>query len=163
MIIAIDPGQDGGLAYEFYKKVYTEKMPATPKDIYDLLKFLTYRADGYESITAYIERVGDYVSGNSGPAAAKFARHCGHLEMALLALNIPFHTILPKKWMDFFIGKQKYPASMKPAQRKTKRKNLIKAKAQALYPNIKVTLAISDALGILNFAINQERNINAKA
>ena len=91
MIIAIDPGANGGLAYEFYQEVYTEKMPATPKDIYDFLKFLAYKADGYESITAYIERVGAYVSGNSGPAAAKFVRHCGHLEMALLAQNIPYH------------------------------------------------------------------------
>ena len=152
MILSCDPGQSGGIAWCFESKTYAEKMPATPKDIFLFLRERATEADGFEPCICYIEKVGGYVSGNAGPAAVKFGRHCGNLEMALLALNIKYIEVLPKKWMDFFIGKQKYPTSMKPAQRKTKRKNLIKAKAQALYPDIKVTLAISDALGILCYA-----------
>lgn len=151
LLIAIDPGMAGGIAYEFNGKIYTEKMPATPKDVYELLKSLVYRVDGYEDVTCYIERVGGYVSGNSGTAAVKFARHVGNLEMALLALNIKYIEVAPSKWMNYFIGRQKYPASITASQKKTKRKNLIKAKAQALYPEIKVTLAISDAIGILTY------------
>ena len=156
MIIGIDPGQSGGIAWKFQGKVYIKKMPETPKDIFLFLHERALEADSYEDIIAYVEKVGGYMPGNSGPAAVKFARHCGHLEMALLALNIPYHEILPNRWMIHFIGKQKYPASMTAAQRKTKRKNLIKAKAQALSPNIKVTLAVSDAIGILNYAMKQE-------
>lgn len=151
MIIGIDPGMAGGIAWEFNNKIYAEKMPATPKDIYNFLYDLASGADGYEDIVCYIERVGGYMPGNSGPASVKFARHCGHLEMALLALNIKYIEVLPNKWMACFIGKQKYPKSMAAAQKKRKRKNIIKAKAQGLYPDIHVTLAISDALGILNY------------
>lgn len=43
---------------------------------------------------------------------------------------------------------------MTESQRKTKRKNVIKIKAQALYPMIRMTMAISDALGILTYGMN---------
>lgn len=148
-LIAIDPGINGGIAWIFLGETRAEKMPQTPKDIYDFLYNLTYEADGYEKVICYIEKVGGYVKGNSGPAAATFARHVGNLEMALLALNIKHHWVSPSKWMQYFIGKQKYPQSMTAYQRKAKRKNLIKVKAQGLYPEIKVTLNIADALGIL--------------
>lgn len=151
MIIGIDPGANGGIAWTLYEKTNAEEMSSTPKDVYDFLHNLSCMADGHENIICYIERVGSYVSGNSGPAAATFARHVGNLEMALLALNIEHHWVLPSMWMLTFIGKQKYPPSMKTHQRKTKRKNLIKAKAQGLYPHIKVTLKIADALGILTY------------
>lgn len=156
MILGIDPGKSGGLAWTFLGETKAEKMPSTPKDIYDFLYNLVYKADGYEEVVCYIEKVGTYVKGNSGPAAATFARHVGNFEMALLALNIKHHWILPSKWMQYFIGKQKYPQSMTAYQRKAKRKNLIKAKAQGLYPEIKVTLNIADALGILDYGCNEE-------
>lgn len=152
MIIAIDPGSvSGGIAWTLYETVKAEAMPSTPKDIYDFLGFLCCEADGHENIVCYIEKVGFYVKGNSGPASATFARHVGNLEMALLAFHLEHHWIQPSKWMLHFIGKQTYPPSMTDYQRKAKRKNLIKAKAQGLYPHIKVTLKIADALGILSY------------
>lgn len=157
MILSCDPGQNGGWSWEFQDKIYVKKMQETPKDIFLFLQALAQKTDGYSPLIAYVEKVGGYVSGNSAPSAVKFARHCGNIEMALLALNIPYHEIPPQKWMTSFIGKQKYPASMTLAQRKTRRKNLIKAKAQALYPHIKVTLAVSDALGLLSYGLNEER------
>lgn len=99
MIIAIDPGANGGIAYKFKGKIYAEKMPQTPRDIYDFLYFRSIESDGYEDVVVYLEKVGGYRSGNSGPAAVNFARHCGHIDMALLALNIEYHEVLPTKWM----------------------------------------------------------------
>ncbi len=157
MIIAVDPGAGGGWSWEFENKIYVKKMQETPKDLFLFLQDLAKEVDGFENIVAYVERVGAYVSGNSATAAVKFSRHCGNIEAFLLALNIPYHEILPNKWITYFIGKQKYPASMTSAQRKTKRKNLIKAKAQALYPHVKVTLAVSDALGLLSYGLHEER------
>ena len=164
LIIAIDPGITGGVAYRFPGILSAVNMPSTPKDILDLLK----RIVGYdnEKIICYLERVGTYMPGNSGPSAATFARHCGNLEMALWALNIPYHEVLPNKWMTAFIGKQDYPKIPKEtskktkasilSKRKTERKNKIKAKCQALYPHLKVTLKTADALGILSYALMQE-------
>lgn len=159
MIIAIDPGSiSGGIAWSFSGKIRAEKMPPTPKDIYNFLVGIKCKAHAQDNaIVCYVERVGGYVKGNSGPSATTFARHVGNLEMALLASGIAHHWVLPSKWMLFFIGKPKYPPSMKASQRKTRRKNLIKVKAQGLYPGIKVTLNLADALGILNYGEFQEK------
>lgn len=154
-LIAIDPGKNGGITWHFLSKTHAEKMPETPKDIYIFLYDLVCRADRREEVVCFIEKVGGYVRGNSGPAAATFARHVGNLEMALLALHVRHYWVLPSRWMTGFIGVQKYPASMTAYQRKAKRKNLIKAKAQGLYPDIKVTLDVADALGILTWGMEQ--------
>ena len=167
MIIAIDPGFSGGIAWWFSNgMVDVIKMPNTPRDIKDSLEWMKNRRSSSETVFCYMEKAGDYMPGNSGPAAAKFARHCGHIEMALIALDIPSDpSVLPSKWQAYFIGKPNYPKIPKEiqgkarkqilAKRKTERKNKIKARAQALYPHLKITLATSDALGILTWGMAQ--------
>ena len=151
--ITIDPGQSGGIAWKDERgNVSARKMPETPMDI---LQFLS-KFPGYSGC---IEKTGGYMPGNSGPAAVKFARHCGHLDMALLACAISTVSVTAQKWQAHIIGKpnyQKIPKETLPkirrqilAHRKTERKNKIKATVQARFPHLKVTLATSDALGIL--------------
>lgn len=162
IMLAIDPGLSGGMAWEKDDKVYIESMPKTPKDIFELLENIS---GSFHTIKCYIEKAGTYVSGNSGPAAAKFARHCGMLEGFLIALGISYQEILPSVWQQNFIGKPNYPKIPKEiqgnarkrvlAQRKKERKNKIKIRAQALYPDLKITLATSDALGILSYLTSQ--------
>lgn len=162
MKIGIDPGQNGGIAAKMLEseiKVYD--MPQTSQKIYSLLKSITLEAENIEYVKIYIEKTGSFVSGNSGPAAVKFARHCGLLEGFLIALNYPFIEVSPGNWQKFFIGKQVYPKIPKEiqgkerkrilAQRKRKRKNKIKNKAQELCPNLKITLKTADAVGILAY------------
>jgi len=159
MRIAIDPGANGAIACEVDGKVHAFKMPDTPKDI--LLLLLSLKAD---DAFCWVEQVGKYMPGNSGVAAVKFARHCGHLDMALLAAGIPHDTVLPAKWEHWLIGKPNYEKIPKEisekersrilAKRKTERKNKIKAKVQGLYPDIKVILVTADALGILTWGRN---------
>jgi hypothetical protein len=144
VIIAIDPGQSGGLAWrDDDGTVNCADMPATPGDIIDQLR--TLKALGRE-VTAYLEKTGGYVPGNSGPAACKFARGCGLLEGAIMALTIPLIEVAPTVWMKH-LGT--FPAEMR------ERKNAIKALMQARYPHLKVTLAIADALGLLTYAIEK--------
>jgi len=164
LIIAVDPGLSGGLAWQINNKILATKMPDTPKDIFSLLQLLS-QAD--KDVKCYIERVGTYVAGNAGPGAVKFAKHCGNLEMALIALQIPYYEILPAKWQAFLIGKPNYPKIPKEVQgvarrqilakRKIERKNKIKIRVQGLYPHLKITLATSDSLGILYYGISQEK------
>lgn len=153
MLIGIDPGAEGGLSWEFNEKIHARKMPDTPRDICDFLRELATLADGYGEVKCIVEKVGGYMPGNSGPAATKFARHCGNLEGILIALNIPFVQVTPQKWMKYFIGVRTYPAYMTSAQKKTRRKNLIKKKCQELYPHLRITLSTADALGILDYAM----------
>ena len=175
-IIGIDPGAGGGLAFNFDGEVTAHNMPDTLADIRDLLENIEPR----DSVI-YCERVGTYMPGNSGPSAAKFSEHVGALKGIVCALRIPVHFPTPAQWMHAFIGKPTYPPLPKlppltkpktaeykeiekkrktiSAHRKQERKNKIKAKAQQLYPHLKVTLAISDALGILWYAEQQERGM----
>ena len=165
MLISVDPGRNGGLACSDEGVVYSFNMPDTPADLWKLILSMKTGADDF----ALIEQVGTYMPGNSGPAAVTFARHCGQIDMALIAAGIKHDTILPSKWEHWLIGKPNYPKIAKEtpkkerrkilAKRKQERKNKIKAKVQCLYPELKITLKTSDALGILVYAMNNQKQL----
>tara|TARA_R110002167_G_scaffold335257_1_gene542568 strand:- start:914 stop:1426 length:513 start_codon:yes stop_codon:yes gene_type:complete len=161
IVIAIDPGTAGGIAIRIRNEVFAYKMPDTIADIRDLIESFAVT-----DAVIYMERVGTYMPGNSGPSAATFAEHVGALKGIICCLRIPVIFPTPATWMNHFIGKQSYEKKVEGttpqawkivlSRRKQERKNKIKAKAQELYPHLKVTLALSDALGILNFGCEQE-------
>lgn len=137
-IAAIDPGANGGIAWHDGDGIVKcEKMPESVKEIDELL------ADIHPSFV-YLEKTGGYMPGNSGPAACKFARHCGQLEGLLVGCGIAFESISPQKWMQYF--------GSLPSDKK-ERKAAIKDVMQRRYPNCKVTLATSDALGLLTWGL----------
>ena len=143
MIIALDPGQAGGIAWRDEEGlIQCAAMPETPGDIVDQLRALKVQGNSI----AILEKTGGYVPGNSGPAACKFARHCGFLEGALMAFSIPLLEVAPSVWM-------KSLGSI-PSE-KRERKNAIKALMQARYPHLQITLSTSDALGILTWALEK--------
>lgn len=161
--MAIDPGQNGGVAWRSDGNVLAVKMPDTVGDIHTLLADIaTYKP------FCVIEKVGGYMPGNSGPAAVKFARHCGHLDMALYATKISTIEVAPATWEHWLIGKPNYPKIPKEigakdkarilAHRKTERKNKIKDTVQRRFPDLKVTLATADALGILLWALEYKKS-----
>jgi hypothetical protein len=142
-IIAVDPGMSGGVAVLYPDgKVAAEDMPSTMADVWVLFDNLAF--NGNLPIRAVLENAGGYMPGNSGPASAKFARHCGNVEMALFAAHIPTETVAPGVWMRG-IGVPKL-------KDKKDRKNWIKDYVQRRFPALKVTLKTADALGILVWA-----------
>lgn len=141
LIIAIDPGISGGIAWIENNNVQAIKMPESPMDIYERLSSIKN-----DQTYCILERVGGYVSGNSATAAVKFARHFGNLEMALLALQIPTETVAPTVWMKNVCGSL-------PKEKKD-RKNKIKEIMQQMYPYLKITLSTADALGLLTYGKN---------
>jgi len=160
-VIAIDPGANGAIV-EYRPndspglQVSVHKMPDTPKDIYTLLASIQNSSD---ECVCVIEKVGGYVKGNAVHCAVTFARHCGHLEMALIALGIPIvEEVAPKVWQKPLgpfplVPKRKDYESDKAHKAavdrvKGERKNIIKSKMQKRYPSINVTLWNADALGI---------------
>ena len=142
--IGIDPGLSGGIAIlnqdGSVKDVVA--MPDTPRDIYEFL--FSYKEDS----RCVLEDVGHGMPGQSSKATATFARHNGHLEMALLALGIPTEKVTPQKWIKV------YQLKKKKEQDKNEWKNVLKAKAQSLFPQLgkKVTLKTCDALLIAEYA-----------
>lgn len=148
-VIGIDPGMNGGISVlnADGSVVNVSKMPQTMQDIYEYLKEV---ADG--NTVCYLEAVGFGIPGQSSKATATFARHNGHLEMALLALGIPTNTVTPAKWMKYFqLGKSSDYS-------KTEWKNKLKSKAQQLFPQLgkQITLATSDAILLSEYGRKQE-------
>ena len=142
--ICIDPGLSGGIAILNQDGSVKEvvAMPDTPRDIYEFL--FSYKEDS----RCVLEDVGHGMPGQSSKATATFARHNGHLEMALLALGIPTEKVTPQKWIKV------YQLKKKKEQDKNEWKNVLKAKAQSLFPQLgkKVTLKTCDALLIAEYA-----------
>ena len=128
-ILAIDPGINGGLAWrDHHGGIYAINMPDGMAETVDTLRGLLCTV---LHLTAYVEQVGGYRPGNSGPSAATFARHCGHIEAALYTLGIPTVFVLPMKWQKAIGG---FPAD------KAERKRAIKEAMARRYPHLTVTL-----------------------
>ena len=90
--------------------------------------------------------------GQGGSAMFNFGKGYGNLEMALLALKIPTVSVTPQVWQKALqLGTRSKTMS------KTEWKNKLKAKAQQLFPYLKITLAISDALLICEYARIKEK------
>lgn len=143
--IGIDPGTSGGIVFLNDKgEVYSAcKMPDTPLDIANHLSTF----DTFNNSICCIERVHG-MPGMSGMGMFTFGQNFGHLQMALLLNKIKTYDITPQKWMKHFQLQRKKTDS------KTDWKNKLKAKAQQLYPSIKVTLNIADALLIATYCYN---------
>lgn len=152
IVIGIDPGALGGIAVVDLEGnvIDVRKMPETPQDILDhLRKYGSTDMFGNDCV-CYMEKVGTGMPGQSSKATATFARHNGHLEMALLALGIKTNEATPQKWQKHYqLGKSSDYG-------KTEWKNRLKACAQRLFPKEKVTLAVADALLIAEYGRKQE-------
>lgn len=162
MYIGIDPGLSGGIATVDESRLYVSvaKMADTERDIYDHLKMLR---DNYFCCRAVIEKVGGFIQGKSGTEEKSknmasghtmftFGSNYGALRMALIALEIPFEAIAPMTWQ-----KGLGIPSRKKTESKTEFKNRLKAKAQELYPKVKVTLKTCDALLLAEYCRRLEK------
>ena len=138
--IAIDPGAAGGFAWIQDGIAAAVPMPDGMTAQVDFLRGLVAQGP----VKAIVERVGSYRPGNSGPAAATFARHCGHIDAALYCLGIPIAANpTPQTWQKQ-LGT--WPAD------KMERKRAIKEAMARKYPHLSVTLKTADALALLAWA-----------
>ncbi len=178
VLLAIDPGASGGIAILGGGSVGAEAyaMPATPKDVCDLITVAKVSAEMNElPIKCYMEEVGGFAGvGQPGSAMFNFGRGFGNLEGFLIAHGIVFELVRPQRWQKGVglnfppVHKGAYDPTMSHSEkvaekkrvtnlnsaRKRDNKNRMKEMAQRLYPEIKVTLATADALLILHYATN---------
>ena len=134
LYIGVDPGVGGGIAVidEAGLTVEVTKMPETDGD---LLSF--FGVYGGKAIAA-LEFVRS--SPQMGVASAfTFGRGYGALRMALQASRIPYTEVTPPKWQQRMGCRSKGD------------KNVTKARAQELFPGLKVTHATADALLLASY------------
>ena len=140
--IGIDPGRSGGIAWidtdldRIGPQVSTAKLAGmTERDVWETLA-------GCDPAVVALEKV------HAGPkmgssAAFKFGASCAGLHMATIAAGLQVALVTPMKWQREF-GLLVKGRGL--GQRDVDKKNRNKAKAQELFPDIKITHAIADAL-----------------
>jgi len=142
-IIGIDPGQSGGIAILRDGTTEAYKMPETPRSIADFLEGFQGDSDTF----AFLEKV--HAMPRQGIAStAKFMRGVGVLDGILTAYEIPFDEVTPQRW-------QKEMGCMTKGD-----KNVSKRRAQQLFPMLKITHALADALLIAEYGrrVTAQRN-----
>lgn len=150
LIIGIDPGQSGGIAlieYHNPSHAITYKMPDTVRGMIDVIQNAP-RKMGYTQVQAiYIERV-HAMPGQGVSSSFKFGRNLGIVEAIAQTINAPLHWVRPATW-------QKSLGCLTKGD-----KRITKIKAQELFPQIKVTHAIADALLIALYGYKDQSRGN---
>jgi len=75
----------------------------------------------------------------------KFGKSYGNLEAFLVASRIPFERVTPSVWQ------KEFGLISRKGETKTAKKNRHKSLAQELFPSVKVTHAVADALLIAEY------------
>ena len=130
MFLGVDPGKSGGAALinESYQVLSTVKFSVTERDISEWFEQLP---DG--EISGVIERV--HAMPKQGVASSfKFGMSYGFLRGMLIAHEVRFEAVTPGTW-------QKALGCLSGGD-----KNVTRAKASELFPGMRCTHAISDAL-----------------
>lgn len=139
LYLGIDPGLSGGIALlsDGCAPLYW-KMPATDRDLFDLLEPLEVRNALTDTVHCILERVS--ASPQMGVTSAwTFGRGYGKIEMALCAARIPFDYVQPAKWQQVMGCRTKGD------------KNISKARAQQVFPDLPIRHWNADALLIAEF------------
>ena len=139
MIMGIDPGKSGAVAviadevshYAFSK--YTE---------HDLADIMGEWKDKGVSM-CYLERVAAMPK-QGVTSVFTFGKNFGWYIGVLDALKIPYSFVTPQKWQKVM------------QCRSGGDKNVTKRRAQQLYPSLKITHAIADALLIATYGVQQQ-------
>tara|TARA_R100001594_G_scaffold64558_2_gene98858 strand:- start:22615 stop:23070 length:456 start_codon:yes stop_codon:yes gene_type:complete len=149
MIIGVDPGKSGAIAFwhEGIDKVV--KCPNNVKDMCNVVKDETDRFKPYDSI-AYIEKVWARPS-NATRAAFTFGVNYGEWLAIMASLNIETILVTPQTWMKYYKNKFK----MKLPKEKKDRKNKLK-KIATYYTDKKVTLYNADAILIAAYGFIEQ-------
>ena len=141
LIIGIDPGVSGGIAYHHGSGVTLVNIPETEADIIRELYAMTEGEEWF----AFIEWIHPAIQGISKSAMSKLYGSYMALRMALTANKIPFEVVKPEVWQKA-IGMPR-----RNGMESNKWKNCLKAKAQQLFPKETITKDTADALLIAEY------------
>ena len=145
VVIGIDPGSSGGIVrLDGRAPPLAEPMPKTERDLW----LLVHRWCGGIG-HAFIEHV--HSMPKQGVASTfTFGVNYGLLRMALIASGTSFEKVQPTKWQ------REFGLLKRGDETKVAKKNRHKAVAQELFPSVKITHAIADALLIAEWGRRQQ-------
>ena len=150
--LGIDPGSSSG-CIAFITQVGGEEIKATME--FGKLTTKEWFEELKEFASEYpCEAVLEKVHGMPGMnvvAISAFMKNVGHIEMALLALNIPFKEVTPQTWMKYYNLKKEKDES-KPDWKRRLREHL-----QRIMPDFKVTNNNADAMLLAYYCMKNEK------
>jgi len=150
VILAVDPGLNGGFGWKKDTVISCHKMFETDGDVLDFIRALSIPE--HEKV-AYVEKVGGF-AGNArsmGSAMFGFGHGRGFIMGCLMSHGWRIIEPIPRKWqVRLGLG------TATSCETSTIWKNKLKSEAQRRYPAQKITLATADALLILDYAIEIE-------
>ena len=141
MYMGIDPGDSGGIAIldKDGNSVLVDKFKdKTEQEIRDL--FVKHKVK-----VAYLEKVHS-MPGQGVASSFKFGTSYGFLRGLLVAFNIKREFVTPQKW-------QKHLGCLTRGDKKVTR-----TKAQEMFPSVKITHAVADALLIAHYCYLVEKD-----
>jgi hypothetical protein len=156
-IVGIDPGASGGISVIqalptptlFVDRLATGSLEAL------LAQIASYR-DSESPVCVYVEQVGTGMPGNAAATVTKFARHNGHIDMALVAADYPDVTyVRPVRWMDDTVGGSR----PKGQGNRTSRKKYIRDIAE-YYWGCKIPIDLADAVMIGTYGLRHRLSNN---
>ena len=148
--IAIDPGVNGGIAWQGSALPSCMGMPDSDTETAEEIGLLYSMRPGVKCI---IEDVPKFV-GRKLPGSGMFVLgfNCGLVRGIAVSLRMPVILVRPHDWQKHFrLGPKSETSGT------TEWKNKLKAEAQRRYPHLKVTLKTADALLLLAYA--QEKQL----
>jgi len=153
--IGIDPGSSSGCIAVIYTNEFKHII------IIETIEFAKHTTKEWFSKLRNIARIDlphcfcilEKVHGMPGmgvQSVSVFMKNVGHIEMALLALDIPFKEVTPQSWMKYY-GLKKDKEESKNDWKRRLREHL-----QRIIPKLKINNNTADAVliayyGLLNF------------
>ena len=148
-VMGIDPGKGGGIAVldmGSHDVIDVVPMPSTLTDISDFV--CKYR----DAECVYIEVV--HSMPRQGVASTfTFGQYYGYVQMAVTCHGIRCIDVLPSKWQ------QSLGAKSLKGESYASHKRRLKGMAQKLFPGVRVTLDVADALLIAEYGKRRELGI----
>lgn len=133
--VGIDPGKGGGIALVYADgTAEAYKMPETERDLLDLASELRMRFSAENVPPVACIEVVHAMPGQGVTSMFTFGQGYGSVRMAFLSAGFALHEVTPQKWQKDL------------GCRTRGDKNISKRKAQQLFPSIRITHNIADAL-----------------
>ena len=144
LFIGIDPGVNGGVGIiktlDGVEEYDAFRCPKETEEMWSVLD--SYVLNAPEIVTLYIEYVHSF-PGQGVVSTFTFGQNYGQWQGIVAALGVKSISVSPQKWIGFY-------NIQKGLSRKDRKRKLL-GLAREIFPNIKITFNISDALLIANY------------
>jgi hypothetical protein len=145
--LGIDPGLGGGLALLCGREpVRLCRTPAGYQDILDLLRYLR------DPVFAVLEKIPCAIYGSAKSSMAKLYGSYVAWGMALTACGIPYVEVMAVAWQKALGIPGRRKEGRVVVETRPQWKGRLRDEAQRRHPELKVTLAVADALLIAEYA-----------